>query len=76
MFSICDNPINSVASACNTDLGIRFRRTFSQPASEEWSLLQTILDITTLDQGQDKIVCGLDPVDRQNPPAGSGLSTR
>jgi hypothetical protein len=61
MFSICDNPINSVASACNTDLGIRFRRTFSQPASEEWSLLQTILDITTLDQGQDKIVCGLDP---------------
>jgi hypothetical protein len=29
LFSICDRPTISVASACNTVIGIRFRRTFN-----------------------------------------------
>jgi hypothetical protein len=61
LFSICDNPLISVASACNTDLGIRFRRTFSQLASEEWRLLQSLIHDTSLGQGQDKISWGLHP---------------
>jgi hypothetical protein len=61
LFSICDNPIISVASACNMDLGIRFRRTFSQLASEEWRLLQSLIHDTSLGQGQDKISWGLRP---------------
>jgi hypothetical protein len=61
LFSISDNLIISVALACNAELGIRFRRTFSQPASEEWRLLQTIIDNSNLGQGHDKIVWGLDP---------------
>jgi hypothetical protein len=61
LFSICDNPLILVAGACNLDVGIRFRRTFSQLASNEWRQLQVILQSTTLGQGQDKISWGLDP---------------
>jgi hypothetical protein len=42
-------------------MGIRFRRTFNQLASEEWRQLLLILENTTLCQGQDNITWGLDP---------------
>jgi hypothetical protein len=61
LFSICDNQQISVASACATSSGLRFRRAFGPQARDEWASLLPTLQETRLAPGADTITWILDP---------------
>jgi hypothetical protein len=61
LFSTCDNQQISVASACATPSGLRFRRAFGPQARDEWASLHPILQETNLAPGVDTITWNLDP---------------